>query len=458
MSKKDLIIIGNTEWCSFETLNLPAIKARVDSGAKTSSIQANNIKKIKRGGEQFVVFEVSPIQENRSVSIECSAKIHDTRIIRTSSGIAQKRYVIKVPVQLGNQVFDVELSLANREAMEHRMLLGREAMVDRFIVNPSLENVLGNISDKQILDYYGNLIHEKSGLTIGLLATNKELYSNKRIMEAGRQRGHEMKFYNMQQCYIGLDDGIPEVRYRGGSLVSVDAIIPRIRPSMTFYGCALLRQFESIGTYCLNSADSISQSRDKLFSSQLFSKNKIPIPITGFAKSPLETKDLISLVGGAPLIIKLLESTQGKGVVMAETNKAAESAITAFKSLKTNILVQEFIKEAEGKDLRCFVVNGKVVASIQREAVVGEFRANIHMGGSSKKVKITPEEKRIAIKAARSLNLSIAGVDIIRSNKGPLVLEVNSSPGLEGIENTSGKDIANQLILAVEKKLKYTAK
>jgi len=205
----------------------------------------------------------------------------------------------------------------------------------------------------------------------------------------------------------------------------------------------------------LNSSSSISQSRDKLFSSQLFSRNGIQIPVTGFAKSPLETKDLIDMVGGSPLIIKLLESTQGKGVVSAETNKAAESVINAFKSLQANILVQEFIKEADGKDIRCFVVDGKVIASIMRSAPKGEFRSNIHQGGTASKVKISPEERRLAIKASKILNLDVAGVDIIRSNKGPLLLEVNSSPGLEGIENATGKDIANTIIEAIEKKLKY---
>ena len=253
-----------------------------------------------------------------------------------------------------------------------------------------------------------------------------------------------------------LDTHTPEVRYRGGNIIQdLDAIIPRIRPSMTFYGCALLRQFHSIGTYCLNSDTSISQSRDKLFSSQLFTLNGIQIPITGFAKSPLDTKDLINMVGGAPLVVKLLQSAQGKGVVSAETDKAAESVINAFKSLQTNILVQEFIKEAAGKDLRCFVVNGKVVASIERSAPKGEFRSNIHMGGKAQKVKITTEERRLAIKAAKILDLTVAGVDIIRSNKGPLLLEVNSSPGLEGIETATGKDIANEMIIAIEKKLKF---
>ena len=222
---------------------------------------------------------------------------------------------------------------------------------------------------------------------------------------------------------------------------------------MTFYGCALVRQFDSIGSAIINKAEAITQSRDKLYSSQLFSKHGIAIPTTGFANSPLETKELIEMVNGAPLIIKLLESTQGKGVVLAETNKAAESVINAFKSLKTNILVQEFIKEAGGRDIRCFVINGKIVAAIERVAVKGEFRANIHQGGTANVIKLTADEKKLAIKAAKVLNLEVAGVDLIGSNKGPLLLEVNSSPGLEGIEKATGKDISRILIEAVEKKI-----
>jgi ribosomal protein S6--L-glutamate ligase len=278
-----------------------------------------------------------------------------------------------------------------------------------------------------------------------------------RIMEAAEARGHEIQFLNVELAYMKLDANSPEIRYRGGAILSdFDAVVPRIKPSVTFYGCALIRQFTNLGAYCQNSAEAITQSRDKLFASQLFSKNDIHIPITGFAKSPMDTKDLIKMVNGAPLIIKLLESTQGKGVVLAETNKAAESVINAFKSVNTNILVQEFIKEANGQDIRCFVVNGKVVASMQRQAQKGEFRANIHQGGTASIIKITSEEKKLAIKAAKILDLAVAGVDIIRSNKGPLLLEVNSSPGLEGIENATGKDIANEMILAIEKKLKFS--
>jgi ribosomal protein S6--L-glutamate ligase len=449
-------LIGSQEWCSFENLNIPSIKARIDSGAKTSSIQSTNIKKFKKGKESWVSFDVNPIQDNLSIVVHCESKIVDVRIVKSSSGITDKRFVIMEKVQIGNNSFEIELTLANRDGMDFRMLLGREAMKDRFIVDPSKHYLTGQITEEELEKKYSHLLHEKSGLSIGLLATDKSLFSNKRLMEAGKARGHEMYFYNIQQCYMRLDTVTPEVRYRGGSIIQdLDAIIPRIRPSMTFYGCALLRQFHSIGTYCLNSDTAISQSRDKLFSSQLFSANDIQIPITGFAKSPLDTKDLINMVGGAPLVIKLLQSAQGKGVVSAETDKAAESVINAFKSLQANILVQEFIKEAAGKDLRCFVVNGKVVASIERSAPKGEFRSNIHMGGTAKKIKITQEERRLAIKAAKILNLAVAGVDIIRSNKGPLLLEVNSSPGLEGIETATGKDIAIEMIMAIEKKLKF---
>lgn len=449
-------IIGNQEWCSFKGLKIPLIKARIDSGAKTSSIQSTNIKKFKKGKESWVSFDVNPIQDNLSIVVHCESKIIDIRIVKSSSGITDKRYVVKETINFGAHTFEIELTLANRDGMDFRMLLGREAMKNRFIVDPSKEYLTGQVSAEELENSYSHLLYEKSGLSIGLLATDRSLYSNKRLMEAGTARGHEMFFYNIQQCYMRLDTTTPEVRYRGGSIIQdLDAIIPRIRPSMTFYGCALLRQFNAIGTYCLNSDTAISQSRDKLFSSQLFSGNSIQIPITGFAKSPLDTKDLISMVGGAPLVIKLLQSAQGKGVVSAETDKAAESVINAFKSLQANILVQEFIKEAGGKDLRCFVVNGKVVASIERTAPKGEFRSNIHMGGKAKKIKISPEERRLAVKAAKILDLAVAGVDIIRSNKGPLLLEVNSSPGLEGIETATGKDIANEMIIAIEKKLKY---
>jgi len=454
MERGNHIIIGGAEWCALPGLNIPAVKARVDSGAKTSALHASKIQKINRKGEKWVSFEVHPIQESRRITIRCEARVIDQRIVKSSSGIAEKRYVISSTMKIGEHQWNIELTLANRDSMGFRMLLGREAMENRVLVDPANSFLLGDYAEGKINELYQHVKDVRSGLRIGLLASNPLLYSNQRIMKAGEERGHEMVFLNVQQCYMKLDATQPEIRYRGGkSLTNLDAIVPRIKPNLTFYSLALIRQFEALGIFCANSWEAISKSRDKLYSSQLFSQNGIHIPITGFAKSPLDTADLINMVNGAPLVIKLLEGTQGKGVVLAENAKAAESVINAFKSLQANILVQEFIKEAEGRDIRCFVIDGKVVASIQREAAKGEFRANLHQGGKASLIKITKEEKKLAVKAAKVLGLQIAGVDIIRSNRGPLLLEVNSSPGLEGIEKATGKDIAGMMITAIEKQL-----
>jgi ribosomal protein S6--L-glutamate ligase len=251
---------------------------------------------------------------------------------------------------------------------------------------------------------------------------------------------------------MNLSSEKPQVRYRGGQILDdVEAIIPRIGNSITTYGTAVVRQFEMMGAYTLNSSLSISRSRDKLRSLQILSRKAIRIPVTGFSNSSRDTNDLIKMVGGAPLVVKLVEGTQGIGVVLAETNKAAESVINAFKELKADILVQEFIKESNGEDIRCLVIGDKVVASMKRSSADGDFRANLHRGGVAEKVRITPEERAMAVKSCKSLGLSVAGVDLLRSNKGPMVIEVNSSPGLEGIEKQTGKDIAGLIIKHIEK-------
>jgi ribosomal protein S6--L-glutamate ligase len=448
----DKTIIGKEEWCELPEINLPAIKARVDSGAKTSSLHAFNIHPYTENGVKYVKFDIHPVQENRKIVQKCMAKAVDRRSVKSSSGEKEKRHVIKTPVILDGKSWDIEITLTNRDSMGYRMLLGREAMTNALLIDPNSSFCLGEKKEDDILKFYNVTKPQVHRLKIGLLASNPDLYSNKRIMEAGEQRGHEMYFINVRHSYMNISSSKPEVLYRGGeSLKNFNAIIPRIRPSATFYGCAVARQFESMGVYCLNSSISISRSRDKLRSLQLLAGKGIDMPITGFASSPLDTKQIIEAVGGAPLVVKLLEGTQGVGVVLAETSKAAESVINAFKSLRANILVQEFIKEAQGKDIRCFVVDGKVVGSIQRTAAEGEFRANLHMGGTAQSVKITTDERKIAIKAAKAMNLDVAGVDIIRSSSGPKVLEINSSPGLEGIEDVTGKDIASLMIQCIEK-------
>lgn len=448
------MVAGSEEWVSLPELKIPLIKVRVDSGAKTSAIHAVNIFPFQRNGESWVSFDIHPLQFDGKQVVHCEAQVVDRRIIKSSSGNRESRYVIRTPLKIGEEVWDIEITLANRDSMGYRMLLGREAMRGKILVDPDSSFLFGDRTSEEISEKYHKEIDNAEGLKIGLLASNPDLYSNRRIIEAGEQRGHQIEFFNIKQCYIKLDARTPEVHYRGGRILNdLDAVIPRIRPSMTYYGCALTRQFESLGVYALNNSSAITHSRDKLYSLQLLLNNGLDIPVTGFANSPLDTNDLIKMVGGTPLIIKLLEGTQGKGVVLAETKKAAESVINAFKSLNANILVQEFIKEANGKDLRCFVINGKVVASMQREAPPGEFRANIHLGGTGKVVRITRDERRLAIQAARSMGLDVAGVDIIRSSKGPLLLEVNSSPGLEGIEGATEKDIAMKIIKAVEERV-----
>jgi len=449
------IILGSEEWCSLPELGIPVIKARVDSGAKTSALHAKNIAPFIKEGQNWVKFDINPIQNNVKTIIHCEAHLVDKRVVKSSSGFREQRFVIQTNLEIGNSNWLIEMTLTNRDSMGFRMLLGREAMSGRVLVDPEQQYLLGQPSSDNLKEVYKNSEKASSGLRIGLLASNPELYSNKRIMEAGEMRGHEMHFLNIKECYMKLDAKTPEIHYRGGIILNkFDAIIPRIRPSITFYGCALTRQFEALNVFCLNSSTAITQSRDKLFSLQLLLQSGIDIPTTGFANSPLDTNDLIKMVGGPPLIVKLLEGTQGKGVVLAETKKAAESVINAFKSLNANILVQEFIKEANGKDLRLFVVDGKVVATIQREAMPGEFRANIHLGGTASVIKPTSEEKKIAIRAAKAMDLRVAGVDIIRSSKGPLLLEVNSSPGLEGIEGATNKDVAGEMIIAIEKNFK----
>lgn len=450
------LVIGSEEWCSIPGLGIDAIKVRVDSGAKTSSLHAFNIQPFKKNGETWISFEVHPLQKNRKTTLRCEAQVVDRRTVKSSNGESERRYVIRQTLKLGDHSWEIELNLTNRDAMGYRMLLGREAMQNNILVDPSSKLSQGTFSETELDSIYNIKKPHQAGLTIGLLASNPDLYSNRRIIEAGEERGHKMMFLNIRHCYMKLDAEKPEVHYRGGKIVnSLDAVIPRIRPSMTFYGCALTRQFESLGSYCLNSSDAITQSRDKLFSLQLLLKNGLDIPTTGFANSPIDTSDLIEMVGGAPLVLKLLEGAQGRGVVLAETKKAAESVINAFKSLRANLLVQEFIKEAQGEDIRCFVIDGKVVASIQRKAAPGEFRANIHLGGSASVIKITQQERSLATRATKALGLKVAGVDIIRSSKGPLLLEVNSSPGLEGIETETGKDIAGLMVSAIEKQLKW---
>ncbi|WP_406661729.1 30S ribosomal protein S6--L-glutamate ligase [Methanolobus sp. ZRKC3] len=291
-------------------------------------------------------------------------------------------------------------------------------------------------------------------MKIALLSRSPSLYSSRRLIEAAAERGHEIQVIDVLRAYMNITSHKPSIHYKGEELQGFDVVIPRIGASVTFYGTAVLRQFEMMGVYPLNESVAITRSRDKLRSLQLLSRKGIGLPVTGYASKPDDIKDVIKMVGGAPLVVKLLEGTQGIGVVLAETQKAAESVIEGFMGVKANILVQEYIREANGADIRCFVIGGKVVAAMKRQAASGEFRSNIHRGGSAEIIKITPEERSTAIRAANIMGLNVAGIDLLRSNHGPVVMEVNSSPGLEGIEAATGKDIAGMIIEYIEKSCK----
>ena len=291
-------------------------------------------------------------------------------------------------------------------------------------------------------------------MRIAILSRNAELYSTRRLIEAAEVRGHEVQILDTLRCTAHLTASGPEVHYEGARLDPPDAVIPRVGASITFYGLSIVRQFEAMGVWTLNGAIGITRSRDKLRAHQFLAKKGIALPRTAFAHRADYADDLIKSVGGPPVIVKLLEGTQGVGVVLCETRKAAESVIQAFRGMKAYLLVQEFIKEAGGADVRLFVIGDKVVAGMKRQGAEGEFRSNLHRGGSAHSIKISPEERRTAVAACRALGLKVAGVDVLQSDRGPLVLEVNSSPGLEGIERATGKDVAGSVIAFIEKSVR----
>ncbi|MDH3582309.1 MAG: 30S ribosomal protein S6--L-glutamate ligase [Hyphomicrobiales bacterium] len=284
-----------------------------------------------------------------------------------------------------------------------------------------------------------------------MLARNANLYSHQRLKQAAEERGHELDIINTLRCYMNIASRRPAIYYNGEKLPNYDAVIPRIGASVTFYGLAVLRQFEMMGVYPLNESVAIGRSRDKLRSLQILSREGIGLPVTTFADDPKQTEEVLKLAGGAPLVIKLLEGTQGIGVVLADTDRSAKSVIEAFRGAKVNILVQEFIKEAGGTDIRTLVVGGKIVAAMQRTGAEGEFRSNLHRGGSAQTIKISPEERSTAIRSAKAMGLNVCGVDLLRANHGPVVMEVNSSPGLEGVEKATGIDVAGRIIELLEK-------
>lgn len=441
--------LGWEEWVSLPGLDLPAIKAKIDTGARTSALHAVAIEPFGSENNPQVRFIMHPDPDNPSIEVVCSAKVIDRRMVISSNGESELRYVIESPLQIGDQIWPIHITLTNRETMGYRMLLGRSAITQSIRITPS-ESFRQPTLSYDLYKKRGKKNRPRRPLRIGILTQEPENYSNTHMIAAAEARGHVIERIETSRCYMAINNHSPAVYYDGQALPRYDAIIPRIGTRMTFYGMAVVRQFEMMGVYCLNSAAAIGASRDKLLAHQVLAQHKLGMPNTAFAKSSRDTKGIIDLAGGSPVVVKLLSSTQGKGVVLAETKKAAEALVDAFRGLDAHFLVQEFIKEASGTDIRCFVVDGKVVGAIQRTAQPGEFRSNLHQGGSAQKIRITKEERKVAVKAARVLKLNVAGVDMLRGDNGPKILEVNSSPGLQGIEHATGKDIATIIIESIE--------
>ncbi|MEH6675176.1 MAG: 30S ribosomal protein S6--L-glutamate ligase [Sulfitobacter sp.] len=448
------LTFGWEEWIALPDLGLPAIKAKIDTGARTSALHAHDIEVFGPASKPKVRFTVHPVAGNDDITITCSAPIIDRREVTSSNGEAELRYVISTKMDVAGQSWPIDVTLTNRAGMTSRMLLGRQALTDHITISPTEKRLQPDLSYDV---YHTAAVRHKApqrALRVAVLSREASNYSTSRLVEVGEARGHTVEVIDTTRCYMAINAMAPEVHYDGKRLPRYDAVIPRIGASVTPYGCAVIRQFETIGTYCVNGSAGILSSRDKLHAHQVLASKKIGMPTTAFAASPKDTSNLMALVGTAPLIVKLLESTQGKGVVLAETKKAAESVIDAFRGLKANFLVQDFVKEAAGEDLRCLVVDGKVVAAMKRTGADGDFRSNLHRGGTAQVVRITKLERETALRAARAFGLGKAGVDLLRSDSGPKVLEVNSSPGFEGIEKATGKDIVGMIYDMIEARVK----
>ena len=444
---------GWEEWVSLPDLGLPALRAKVDTGAKTSALHAYDIETFGSSTRPKVRFTLHPIPGRDDLVIPCSAPIVDRREVTSSNGESEFRYVIASRLCVGEECWPIEITLSNRAGMTNRMLLGRQALLDHITIVATGRFLQPELS----YDVYhsARMRHEapKRALRIAVLS-REDNYSSRRLVEEGEKRGHTVEVIDTTRCYMAINTLAPEVHYDGKRLPRYDAVIPRIGTSITPYGTAVVRQFETLGTFCVNSSDGIRTSRDKLHAHQLMARARIGMPNTAFAASPKDNGNLIGLVGSAPLIVKLLESTHGKGVVLAETKKAAESVIDAFRGLKANFLVQDFVKEAAGEDIRCLVIGGKVAAAMKRTGAEGDFRSNLHRGGTASAARISKDERDTALRAARAFGLNLAGVDLLRSDTGPKVLEVNSSPGFEGIETSTGKNIVGTLYEEIERRVR----
>lgn len=440
--------VGWEEWASLPELGLPALKIKTDTGAKTSALHAFNIQPFGTKSKPKVRFGIHPIPDQPDVTIYCSAPVIGRRNVTSSNGQTELRYVIETPITIGERTWNIEVTLTNREGMAYRMLLGRTAL-NAVTVKPNERCIQNTLS----FDVYAKIKRKKSvkrPLRIAILTREPDNYSTQRLIEAAEKRDHVVELIDTKRCYLNIESHQPEVHYNGQALPFYDAVIPRIGASLTFYGMAIVRQFETMGTFCVNAAKAIGASRDILAAHQILASYHIPMPTTAFGSAPEDTSSLIKLVGGTPTILKLLENTKDRDVILAETPKAATTMIKAFQNLDAHFIAQEFVEEAAHLSLRCFVIGRKVIGSVVRITDNTDPQDNLHSKTQAKKATTTKQERTMALNAAKALGLKIAGVDIIRTKSGPKVLNVSSSPGFEDIETITKKDVAGGVIDFIE--------
>lgn len=456
------IIVGGEEWCALPELDIPAIKARVDSGAKTSSLHAFNIHSFERDGETWVRFEVHPLQSDRQTTISCEARVIDQRLVKSSSGAGQKRYVVRTPMQYGGQRWDIELTLTNRDSMGYRMLLGREAMNGRILVDPSASLVGGTLTTSQITRLYQHQIQPASGLLIGLLGSYPTQSSQRIIRDAAEARGHEIRIYDIRECSLSSSSGRLLTYYRGELLQErPDAIIPRIAASMSHYGCTLLRQFENMGSLCLNRSDALRHAHESLRVIQLLEQAGLPMPVTTLIDNPSDIERLMALGNDTPMVIQLLDGTRTKQWLV-QTREVARARLAALAARRGCLLVRQFHPETRGRAVRMLVMGRRVICAIERPYVFSSVTGLATIDTRTCTTRINHEERQLALKAARATGLTVASVDMLRTEQGPRLLMVNATPSLHEMQRAceqggNHKNLAEELILLIEKQLDWKA-
>jgi ribosomal protein S6--L-glutamate ligase len=452
----ELAIIGREEWCVFEGLGIPAIKARIDSGAKTSSLHAYNIEHFLKQGEEWVRFNVHPLQRNREITVSCQAPLIGRRHVKSSSGTTKERPIIKVPITLGKHTFDIELNLASRDTMEFRMLLGREALMDRFVVNTSEQFKVQNFTEAEINEKYAAFKMKTKSLRIGLLSNKPKTYTNKILIGAAKHRGHHIVILDPNEAYLKFKTHRSILGYVNKVKEDqLDALIPRVDPETQILGLAMVWHYDHKGIFCLNTAEGLSNAYNAPLAWQLFAQHSLPLPNALFAKATIDVNEVKKRVT-APVTLKFYKGTLIKKVIALPTYDHWEAVLAKTKKVYSHIWVQESALSSKQLKIRCFIINGKIVASVAEQ---NREETSVQATGAKAaavKIRISMEEKNLALKAAKILNLSVAGVDILRARKGPFFLGITPCPKLEGIDKTTAFEIADTMIMAIEKKLRFS--